>query len=258
MTRLVARRAILARLAAGAAAGTLSPWLVAQTTQVHGIRSADALAANPHLRMPLSLYGAALQAARVAAILFHGRAQTPELMSELIVRRIGLPGVAWYAPAAAGSTWYPQRFIEPLERNEPMLGHALERVAMLSDDLAALGFTYTSQVLVGFSQGACLASEYLWRSRWRYGGLVAFTGGLIGPPGLPRDRGHRDLQGTPVLLSTWDADPFVPQAQVRDTARRLSAVGAQVMLKVEPGTEHTVRAAGIGYARELLTRVAAA
>lgn len=207
---------------------------------------------NPHLQAPLSVFGAPARDAAVAVILVHGRAQSPELMNEMVVRRFERPDLAWFAPTAADSSWYPARFNEPLEANEPRLSQALERLELLSEGLRLQGFPYESQVLMGFSQGACLCSEFVWRSRCRYRALVAFTGGLIGVPGMPRDTSHNALQGMPVLLSTWEQDPFVPAECVRDSAALFRAVGAEVSLKVEAATEHGIRAAEIGYARTML------
>jgi phospholipase/carboxylesterase len=209
---------------------------------------------NPHLQTPLSVFGAPAGKARLAVMLVHGRGQSPALMHEMLVSRIGQPDLAWFAPQAADSTWYPERFIEPLEVNEPRLSQGLERLDALSEQLRMMGFPYASQVLMGFSQGACLCSEFAWRQRRRYGALVAFTGGLIGPQGMPRDTSHRDLQGMPVLLSTWEQDPHVPASSVRSAADLFRAVGADVQLKVEAGTEHGIRDAEIAYARATLSR----
>lgn len=211
---------------------------------------------NPHMQTPLSVFDAPAGNATLAAILVHGRGQSPALMRELLVSRISHPGVAWFAPLAADNSWYPERFIAPLDTNEPRLSQALERIDVLSEALLAMGFPYASQVLVGFSQGACLCSEFLWRQRRRYAGLIAFTGGLIGPPGMPRDGSHRELEGMPVLFSTWDQDPHVPADSVRESASWFSAVGADVTLKVEPGSEHGIRDAEIAYANTLLAACA--
>ena len=208
--------------------------------------------ANPHLQTPLSVFGAPARDAALAVILVHGRAQSPALMQELVVRRFERPDIAWFAPAAADDSWYPTRFTEPLESNEPRLSQALERLDVLSEQLRIQGFPYECQVLMGFSQGACLCSEFVWRQRRRYRGLVAFTGGLIGPPGLAREIVCRSLHGMPVLLSTWEQDPHVPAGSVRDSAALFHAVGADVTLKVEPGSEHGIRDAEIGYAQAVL------
>lgn len=193
----------------------------------------------------------------MAAILVHGRGQSPAWMQQMVSERCGRPDIAWFAPAAADSSWYPERFIEPLERNEPRLSQALERLEVLSRELLALGFPYASQVLVGFSQGACLCSEFVWRQDRRYGALLAFTGGLIGPPGMPRQTVPGHLRDMPVLLSTCAADPHVPLDSVQDSARWFRAAGADVRLVVEPGCDHAIRDTELSFARAALTRCAA-
>lgn len=209
--------------------------------------------ANPHLDAALLSFGAPVREARLAVILVHGRAQSPVWMQEQVVQRFGRPDLAWVAPAAAQGSWYPARFIEPLQANEPRLSQALERIEQLSEALHMQGLPCGRQVLMGFSQGACLVSEFAWRSRRPYRALVAFTGGLIGPPGAPRAAAGGGLDGLPVLLSTWEADPHVPVDSVRETARHFESAGARVRLEVGPGTEHGIRDAEIASARALLT-----
>ncbi|TAL98473.1 MAG: phospholipase [Paraburkholderia sp.] len=207
---------------------------------------------NPHLQTPLSVFGTPARDAALAVILVHGRGQSPGWMHEQVVRRFARPGIAWHAPAAADGSWYPQRFIEPLDANEPRLSQALARLEAVSGALCEEGIPYEAQVLMGFSQGACLCSEFVWRMRRRYRALVAFTGGLIGPPGMHRDVGHGALRHMPVLLSTWDDDPYVPAGSVRESAALFDKAGAAVTLKIEGATEHGIRNAEIGYAREML------
>ncbi|MGH8784991.1 MAG: alpha/beta hydrolase [Cupriavidus necator] len=208
--------------------------------------------ANPHLHAPMGVFGASARDASLAVILVHGRGQSPALMRELVVDRFDRPDLAWFAPAADANTWYPERFIAPLEANEPRLLQALERLARLSDDLRVWGLPPSKQVLVGFSQGACLCSEFAWRSPNRYAALVAFTGALIGPPGTPRKSPRPALAGLPVLLSTWRDDPHVPADSVRESAELFRAAGAQVRLEIGPGVEHGIRAEEIDFARALL------
>ncbi|VVD61508.1 hypothetical protein PEP31012_00126 [Pandoraea eparura] len=207
---------------------------------------------NPHLQAPVRVFGAPPGEASLAVILVHGRAQSPDWVHDMIVRRMALPGMAWCAPAAADGSWYPARFLEPVDANEPRLSQALACLDALTESLCAQGFPYESQVLMGFSQGACLCSEYVWRRQRRYRALVAFTGALIGPPGAARDMTHQTLAGMPVLLSTWDDDPYVPQDSVREAARWFDAAGAQVTLRIAAGTEHGIRAEEIKWARALL------
>ncbi|CAE6841492.1 alpha/beta hydrolase [Paraburkholderia domus] len=211
---------------------------------------------DPHNQMPLSVFGPPAHDAALAVILVHGRGQSPEWMHEQVVRRFERPDIAWHAPAAAEHSWYPQRFIEPLEANEPRLSQALARLESLSAALREQGIPYEAQVLMGFSQGACLCSEFVWRMPRPYRALVAFTGGLIGPPGMARHIRHGALRNMPVLLSTWGDDPYVPAESVRESAACFEQSGALVTLKIEGATEHGIRNAEIGYAREILAGTA--
>jgi predicted esterase len=115
----------------------------------------------------------------------------------------------------------------------------------------AAGIPAERIVLGGFSQGACLASEYLARNARRYGGLLAFSGGLIGPPGTPRTYAG-NLNGTPVFLGCSDIDPHIPKARVEETAAVLEALGGQVTMRLYPGMGHTVNRDELTHARELL------
>src|SRR4051812_18985166 len=110
---------------------------------------------NPHLGQPVLMSGAALEDCRAAALLFHGRGRTPDEMIGL-AEQLAVPGVAYLAPTAAGTTWYPYSFLEPLERNEPALTHALAAYQALVDELLGRGIERRRLVLIGFSQGACL------------------------------------------------------------------------------------------------------
>jgi phospholipase/carboxylesterase len=207
---------------------------------------------NVHLAQPVADYGASLDRADAAVILVHGRGQSPDWMHEHVVRRFGRPDLAWRAPAADGASWYPERFLVPVELNEPRLSDALACLDALSERLRQQGIPYTSQVLMGFSQGACLCSEFVWRSRRRYRALVSFTGALIGPPELQRVPDARDFSGMPVLFSTWEHDPHVPVEDVRRSAALFEAAGAAVALHVDPATGHGIRDAEIDYARRAL------
>lgn len=195
---------------------------------------------NPHLAMPVKTFGPSMAEAKVAVILVHGRGQSPEVMHDLVVRRFAPNDFAWVAPSAANGSWYPERFLEPLEKNEPWLSQALEVLECLSDELARTGIPYDQQIFIGFSQGACLCCEYIWRSQRRYKALIAFTGALIGPERLACTTANRNIAGMPVLLSTWMDDPWVPIEYVRQTAEHFLGIGADVSLKVEEAIEHGI------------------
>jgi phospholipase/carboxylesterase len=201
---------------------------------------------NPHALAPLRYHGAPLGDARLAVINLHGRELGAESAVELAAR-LALPGIIHVIPGAAERTWYPASFLAPLATNQPRLDEALARVGDLVRELAL------PIVLLGFSQGACLALEYLVR-HGGVAGAVAFTGGLIGPPGTTWS--STAIAGTPVLLTTSDVDTWVPLARVQDTATTLTASGATVDLHVLAGRAHLVDDREIAAARAFLTHCA--
>ena len=164
-------------------------------------------------------------------------------------------GLAAVAPQAAGNTWYPQSFLAPLEANQPWLDSALRRIDSIVADLASKGVGGERVAILGFSQGACLASEYAARHPRRYGAVVALTGGLIGPPGTRRQYAG-SLDGTPVFLGTSDPDPHVPYERVRETEGALSRMGAKVELRRYPDMPHTINQDELEACRALLEALA--
>lgn len=194
--------------------------------------------------------------ARVAAVLVHGRGQTPHFMRELVVARVPRDDVAYRAPHASGETWYPEGFLAPLERNQPWLDYALATVDAALEGLAAHGFGRERVVLIGFSQGGCVAAEYVRRHPRRYGGLVVCTGGLAGPPGTTWNQ-DGDLAATPVLVTTAERDPWVPPWRVFETTTVFERMGAAARHRIFPGADHTVRRREIDAITHLLDTLAA-
>jgi predicted esterase len=193
---------------------------------------------GPHAQAPVLLAGSPLEQAKAAAVLVHGRGATADDILG-IVPMVDPGGVAFLAPHAAGNTWYPYRFLEPIERNEPWLSSALGLVSDLLAHLAAAGIPPERTVLLGFSQGACLALEYAARNAGRYGAVVGLSGGLIGPDGTPRDY-PGSFDGTPVFLGCSDVDPHVPKVRVDETAAVLRGLGGKVEERIYPGMGHTI------------------
>ncbi len=212
---------------------------------------------NPtlHQEQPIALAGQALEQAQAALILLHGRgADAPSIL--LLAEELYHQAYAYLAPQAAGNSWYPYTFLAPVERNEPWLSSALARVGAVVALVEAAGIPAERIVLGGFSQGACLASEFMARNARRYGGLLAFSGGLIGPPGTPRAY-TGSLGGTPVFLGCSDVDAHIPKSRVEETAAVLEGLDAQVTLRLYPGMGHTINADEITQARGLLREVLA-
>ena len=185
--------------------------------------------------------------ADLGLLLVHGRgaaaASMLGLAQELVARMSETRGreisATLFAPQAAGGTWYPGSFLAPLEDNQPWLDSGLALLDRCSDQLGAEGVPAERQVLVGFSQGACLACEWVATRPRRYGGLVAFTGGVQGPLGEERSF-PGSLESTPVALSTGDPDPHVPVERVRETAEIFESMSARVQVDVYPGRPHTI------------------
>jgi phospholipase/carboxylesterase len=208
---------------------------------------------DPHAGGAVLQAGAPLKEASLAVVLLHGRGSSAEDILQLGAA-FDHPQVAYLAPQAAGNTWYPLSFLAPREANEPYLGSALKKVESIVRSLELDGFSSERVVIAGFSQGACLTTEFVASHPMRYGGLIAFTGGLLGPPGSLRQP-IGELGGTPALLCSGDPDPHVPWARVVESAAILERMGAKVVTKRYPGRPHTVSGDEIDLARDLLAQI---
>jgi phospholipase/carboxylesterase len=182
-------------------------------------------------------FGQPLSQARGAVILVHGRGSSPHDIAGLADVIPGA-GLAFLAPAATGGTWYPQRFLAPLERNEPWLSSALSVVDQLVTEVLAAGIAAEQIGLAGFSQGACLVLEYASRHPRRYGFVAGLSGALIGPPETPRPPG--DLLRTPVLLACAELDAHIPIDYVERSAEIFSRYNADVTKHIFPGAAHAI------------------
>jgi len=134
-----------------------------------------------------------------------------------LAREFAAPDVAYLAPQAAGHTWYPYSFLAPIEQNEPNLSSALSLIAHLLEDPEQQNVTSERVVLLGFSQGACLILEFAARHARRYAAIVALSGGLIGPPGTPRNYSG-NFAAMPVFIGCSDVDAHVPVKRVHESA----------------------------------------
>jgi predicted esterase len=207
-------------------------------------------ARHPHGGERVLLGGAPLETAAGALIAIHGRGAGAEDIIAL-AREVAPSDVAILAPQAAGNTWYPYRFLEPTERNEPYLSSALRIVANLIAQLGERGIPPERIALLGFSQGACLALEAAARNARRYAGVIGFSGGLIGPPGTSFDFAG-SLDGMPVFLGCSDVDPHIPKERVEESAVALDRLGAAVDVRLYPGMGHTVNRDELEAARTIL------
>ncbi len=195
--------------------------------------------------------GAELKKATGVIILLHGRGGSARDILSLAPALSTKPGLAFLAPQAADSTWYPLSFLAPREENEPKLSHGLDIVAKTVALAEEAGIGRDRIVIAGFSQGACLATEFVASNPARYAGLIAFTGGLIGPLGSDVSK-TGDLAGTPAFLGSGDPDPHVPWSRVQESAAVLTAMGAEVDLRRYPDRPHSVSEDELAVARELI------
>ncbi|MEO8955481.1 MAG: dienelactone hydrolase family protein [Ktedonobacteraceae bacterium] len=210
---------------------------------------------HPHEEQPLITRGRPLAESHAVAIMMHGRGRTTDDILDLAAR-IGNNAFTYLAPTAKDNTWYPFGFMERLENNEPFLSSALAIYDALIQELLGKGFSRQQIVLLGFSQGACLTAEYAVRHADRYGGIVLFTGGLIGPKGTQWSHSGLFLE-TPIFLGTSDIDSFVPLERVQESAAMFRQMGAQVIERVYPGMDHIVNDDEIAVARAILQKVSA-
>jgi phospholipase/carboxylesterase len=210
---------------------------------------------DPHRDQPVLTGGRKLADAAGAVILLHGRGASAEDILDLGLE-FDRTDLAYLAPQAEGNTWYPYSFLAPKQQNEPWLTSALHKVSQMVDGIVNAGLSRDRIVIAGFSQGACLASEFVARNAARYGGLIAFSGGLIGPPGTEFQYAGR-LGGTPAYFGGVDPDPHVPWQRVEESASVLSALGAGVVVKRYAGMPHAVNREELEEAKALLGRAIA-
>lgn len=206
-----------------------------------------------HQDVPALTYGAKLEEAKAVAILLHGRGASAQSMADLAAH---LPGkdIAYVLPQAANHTWWPNSGFAPFAANEPYLSSALATVEAQLEAVIAAGFSTEKIILGGFSQGGCLASEFVARHAQRYGGVLIFSGALLGPLDTPRTY-DGSLDGTPVFIGGATHDAWVSEVQLRDTAKVMTNLGGQVLLQITPGSDHTIRPSEIEQASVIITRL---
>jgi len=186
----------------------------------------------------------------VAMIMVHGRNAAPANILSL-VPAFERPDVSYLAPAAAGGTWYPFSFLSEEEKNEPGLSSGLWVLRELVRVVVRAGIQQDHIVLLGFSQGACLTSEFAVRHAGRYGGVVAYSGGLIGPPGTTWTY-PGSFDRTPVFLGCSDVDSHVPKTRVDESAAMFAKMGGAVTERIYPGMGHLVNDDEITFTRGVL------
>ncbi len=208
----------------------------------------------PHQGQPVVEARSPLGQAPGAVIMVHGRNAAPENILDLATR-FNRPQLTYLAPAAAGGTWYPFSFMADVATNEPGLSSALDVLAGLVQRIEAADIPRSRIVLMGFSQGACLTAEFAIRHASRFGGVIIFSGGAIGPPGTTWHSTGR-FDGTPVFLGCSDRDAHVPELRVLETADVFTRLGAVVTTRIYPGMGHLVNDDEVEFAQGVLDTVA--
>lgn len=210
------------------------------------------MTSDPHRGQPILRRGPEPERARLAIVCIHGRGASAEDILT-VADELELDDVAYMAPQAAGNTWYPYSFLAPLNDNQPGLNSALGVVAGIVDDLSARQIASERVAILGFSQGACLSLEFAARHAKRYAAVIAFSGGLIGPPGAPREY-TGSMDGTPLFIGCSDIDPHIPVERVRESAVVFRGLSAQVDERIYPRMGHTINGDEISRVRKMLAR----
>ncbi len=208
---------------------------------------------GPHQGQPVLHSGEPLDGARAAMIMIHGRGASAEDILEL-TGELHKHGFAYLAPQAAGDSWYPNSFLAPIPSNEPGLSSGLAVIASLFSQLSDAGIPPERTILLGFSQGACLALEFVARNARRYGGVAVLSGGLIGPEGTPRNY-PGSLAGTPIFLGCSDIDPHIPKARVEQSAEVLQRMGGDVTVRLYPRMGHTINHDEIRFVQHMMSAI---
>ena len=211
---------------------------------------------DPHQGQSVRMTGEPASRAQAAMLMIHGRgARAEDILS--LANEFTVPGFAFFAPQAAGNTWYPNRFLVPLNENEPWLSSALKFVDDVLTEIVNAGISAERIILLGFSQGACLTLEFAARNARHYGGIVGLSGALIGPDDTPRDY-KGSLAGTPIFLGCSDVDFHVPKERVDETAEVMQRLGGVVTERLYPNMDHSVNQDEIdsvrGMMQDLLAR----
>lgn len=200
----------------------------------------------------LATAGQPLESAKKVLVMIHGRGATAENILSL-GEYFDMKDFAFVAPQAPGATWYPYSFMAPLAQNEPSYSNSIQLLSEIHQELNKRGFEDEQIFWLGFSQGACLTLEYSSMKATKWGGVIAFTGGLIGET-LDTSKYIGDFAGTEIFIGSSDPDPHVPVSRVHDSEAILKKLGADVTVEIYPGMPHTINEEEIGFAQKILAK----
>ena len=193
---------------------------------------------KPHFGQKIQSTGPKLEDASAAMIMIHGRGASAS--SILALREvIDNQNISYIAPQAQNNTWYPYSFLAPIEENEPGISSGMYVIDKIIEEINQAGISNDKIYLLGFSQGACLSLEYTARHAQRFGGVFALSGGLIGPPGTPRDY-EGNFQQTPVFLGCSNIDPHIPLTRVEESSKVFREMGAKVEERIYEDMGHII------------------
>lgn len=214
------------------------------------MNTSNATVAGPHQGQPVMTAGDPLDQAKAAMIMIHGKGSPAQQILNL-ASEFNMPKFAFLAPQASGKNWFLNNFMAPTVRNEPWLSSALATISELLEQTQKAGIPLERTILLGFSQGACLALEYAARNPRKYGGVVGMSGGLFGPDDLERDF-SASLDGTPVFIGSSDKDTFIPKERAVFSAAILKKMGAEVNIRIYEGSAHLINRNEIDIVRNMM------
>ena len=207
---------------------------------------------NDILKSQVLIKGKPITETGKALIMVHGRGASAQSILSLS-EALEVPDFTLYAPQARQSTWYPYSFLAPIAQNQPALDTALHTLDEVVKSILAQNISSKNIFLLGFSQGACLTAEYTTRNAQRFGGIIVFTGGLIGDT-VNTSQYTGDFESTPVFISTGDPDSHVPVSRVEETVTVMEARGAIVTKKIYKNRPHTILQEEINFAKQILAK----
>lgn len=210
---------------------------------------------EPHVGQPIETTGRPLGEGRAVMIMIHGRQAAPVNILQL-VDSLSQPEFTYIAPAAADNTWYPYSFMADKEQNEPGISSGVAVIDGVVSDVVNKGILKDHIVLLGFSQGACLTAEYAVEHADRFGGVILYSGSVIGPPGTTWAYGG-SFDGTPIFMGCSDVDSHVPMERIEEGAAVFERMGAIVTKRIYPGMGHQINDDEIAFTQGLMRNLLA-